>query len=574
MNDAPEARTVVRMLQRIVETHPDSMAIHCGKEELTYRRLWAESGAVAARLQKTDGFRPGCLVGVLFERGVAGIVAQLGIWRAGAAYLPLDPALPDARIEALLLDSKPHTVLTQLGLERASITFVPQLTDVFAGTDATPEPAHSAKAYVIYTSGSTGTPKGVRIDHPALVNLLTWHQKAYGTGPGTRVAAFAGLGFDAAVWETWAALANGATLVLPAASTFPDIEEISQFLEHNAVEQCFLSTPLAEQLLGAASPPRFLRLLLTGGDRLRLHPPRDFPAAVHNHYGPTEATVVTTASRDLRAQSAEGAPAIGWPIAGARVRLVDADGVSISEPGQAGELLIGGTILASAYWNDPELTARKFVSDDTGERWYASGDICQWTVAGDLGFVGRRDAQLSVRGHRVEPAEIEQAILSVPEVTQAAVALRGDGADGSLSAFYCGAADQQVVQSVLVERLPRYMVPSVIQQLDTMPLTVNGKIDRASLLETLKAPGKQPSAGHRQESTEETIAEIWADLTGRRPAPHDNFFEIGGHSLLAAKMTSRIRDTFGVRVDLKLAFSHPVLSDFADRIEATLKSGG
>jgi amino acid adenylation domain-containing protein len=447
-------------------------------------------------------------------------------------------------------------------------------TYVFSGTDRRPELVHSSTAYVIYTSGSTGSPKGVQIGHAALVNLLTWHRGTYGTGPGIRVSAFAGLGFDASVWETWAALANGATLVLPAEPILGDITVISHFLQDHAIEQCFLSTPLAEQLLLAEQPPQSLRLLLTGGDRLRVHPAKDFPAAVHNHYGPTEATVVTTAGHDLRTHQTEGMPVIGQPIPGARVRLVDEGGGTIAEPGVAGELLIGGTVLASGYWNDLELTARKFVRDDAGDRWYASGDICRWTHANELEFVERRDAQLSVRGNRVEPAEVEQAILSVRTVRQAAVALLDDGAGGSLAAFYCGPVDERAVRSALAERLPSYMVPSRIQRLDTMPLTANDKIDRSALLDILEDFTQDASSHLQPGSNEEAIAEVWADLTGRRPGPRDNFFEIGGHSLLAATMVSQIRDLFGVRVDLQSVFSHPILSEFAATVDAAPKNGG
>ncbi|GGT43280.1 hypothetical protein GCM10010254_73330 [Streptomyces chromofuscus] len=563
---------MVHMLRSVAETRPDSTAVECGKEQLTYRRLWEESGAVSARLRAMEGFRPGCLIGVLFERGVSGVVAQLGIWRAGAAYLPLDPALPDVRIRAVLRDAAPLTVLVQPDLDRDDVVSTGPLPEApaEAGTDS--GPADSPTAYVIYTSGSTGTPKGVEVGHDALANLLSWHRGAYATGPGVRLAAFAGLGFDASVWETWATLANGATLVLPTETMLADITAISAFLGEHDVEQCFLSTPLAEQLL-AQQPPSSLRLLLTGGDRLRVHPPSDYPAAVHNHYGPTEATVVTTATQDLRTHGATGAaPVIGRPVDGALVRVVDDAGHTVTRPGSAGELLIGGAVLASGYRNDPELTARKFIRDDDGVRWYRSGDICRWSDAGELEFVERRDAQLSVRGHRVEAAEVEQAILSVRTVQQAAVAVREDGVGGSLVAFYCGGVDEHTVHAALEEQLPRYMVPSRIRRLDTIPLTPNGKIDRVALLGLPDEAGQPTASDLRGNSVDETVAGIWAELTGRRPESGDSFFEIGGHSLLAAKMVSQVRAAFGVRVELQSVFRYPVLSDFVAQVNASLKS--
>ncbi|WP_159027807.1 non-ribosomal peptide synthetase [Streptomyces pactum] len=587
MQDIPEERTVVRLLRRIVDSDPEATAVECGKDELTYRRLWDEAGTAAARLQETPGFEPGCLLGVLYERGVPGVVAQLAAWRAGAAYLPLDPALPDGRIESVLHDARPFAVLARPDLRHRVPRTVPTPQDVLPGPAREPRAVGSALAYVIYTSGSTGTPKGVEVAHASLVNLLDWHRATYGTGPGTRVAAFAGLGFDASVWETWAALASGATLVLPAEPPGADVTAITGFLQDNAIEQCFLSTPLAEELIGSDSPPRSLRVLLTGGDRLRVWPSPSFPAAVHNHYGPTEATVVTTASRDLRGGGDPGrAPVIGTPITGARVRLVDRQGHDVTGPGATGELLIGGAVLAAGYRGDPALTEERFgaaalVSDAgpaggspaAAERWYASGDVCRWTDSGDLEFVERRDAQLSVRGIRVEPAEIEHTMLTLAEVSQSAVVLCDDGSGGSLVAFYCGGATVETVQEVLAARLPRYLVPSRVQRLDAMPLTPNGKIDRKSLLDAPSEPAQRPEAAFPPGSTEEAIAGIWTELTGIVPGARDNFFDVGGHSLLAARMIGKVRDRFGVKVGLQAVFDHPVLAELAAVVDAAPKNG-
>lgn len=590
MHDTPEARTTVHLLQRLAEASPDTTAIECGGQALTYGRLWDEAGTIAAQLQRAEGFEPNCLLGVLHERGIPGVVAQLAVWRAGAAYLPLDPALPDGRIESILTDARPFAVLAQADLRHRVPATVATPQATASGPAQTPRPATPTLAYVIYTSGSTGLPKGVEVGHASLVNLLDWHRETYGTGPGVRVAAFAGLGFDASVWETWATLANGATLVLPTEPMGADASAISTFLQTNAIEQCFLSTPLAEEVLSSDAPPDTLRVLLTGGDRLRVRPSRTFPAAVHNHYGPTEATVVTTASADLReTRQSDGLPVIGTPITGAHVRLVDAQGLDVTEPGEAGELLIGGAVLAAGYRGDPALTEKTFVTADPlpvaasepaagtdrpSERWYASGDICRWTTTGDLEFVERRDAQLAVRGHRVEPAEVEQTMLKVAQVTQSAVVLRQDGSGGALAAFYCGAAEEEGVRQALIAELPSYMVPSRVRQLEAMPLTANGKIDRAALLEIEDEPPVESGGVFREGSSEEGIAEIWAELTGRTPGARDNFFDIGGHSLMAARMIGKVRDRFGVKVGLQAVFDHPVLEDLAAKVDATPRNGG
>ncbi|BFV59646.1 hypothetical protein KCMC57_up47500 [Kitasatospora sp. CMC57] len=575
MQDSLNERTVLRLLRAVVEAQPDATAIECGDRRLTYGQLWSAAAVVAGRIRRAEGYRNGALVGLLFDRGTEGIVAQLGCWLAGAAYLPLDPALPDGRIGSILRDARPLAVLAQDG----PATRVPAGVPVLDGAGDVPAEEPTAEfepaelAYVIYTSGSTGTPKGVEVGHPGLANLVAWHLAAYGAGPGARVGAFAGLGFDATVWEVWAALAGGATLVLPTELMLVDSAVIAGFIEDSAITHCFLSTPLAEQLFALPTPPAGLAVLLTGGDRLRLTPPADFPAAVHNHYGPTEATVVTTASGDLRRRTAEGTPVIGRAITGAKVRLVDEDGAEVTEPGLPGELLIGGEVLALGYRHDPGLTARKFAVDGDGNRWYASGDTCRWTAGGELEFVERRDAQVSIRGHRVEPAEIEQGMLAVAGVEQAAVVHLADQDGGSLRAFFSGRAEPSEVRAELTRRLPAYMLPAGLVRLDALPLTPNGKIDRTALLAAPAEEAQSAPAGHASpDSTEGRIAAIWGELTGSLPGPRDSFFEIGGHSLIAARAVSRTREQFGIKIGLQTIFNHPVLADFSARVDEAVRS--
>ncbi|MFH8804236.1 amino acid adenylation domain-containing protein [Streptomyces sp. NPDC017936] len=578
MQTSPKTLTADQLIRLRVDLHPDATAIECGEQTLTYRGLWQQAGDLATRIQQAEGFEPGCLIGVLHRRGIRCVVAQLAAWRAGAAYLPLDPDLPDGRIASVLVDAAPTAVLASADLFGRLPSSVAAIDSAVGDPMREPAPSSAALAYVIYTSGSTGTPKGVEVGHASLVNLLQWHRETYATGPGTRVGALAGLGFDASVWETWAALAAGATLLLPERSPGADIEAVADFLRAGAVEQCFLSTPLAEELLRLESPPDTLRVLLTGGDRLRVRPSPSFPATVHNHYGPTEATVVTTASHDLRGDHLpDRPPVIGTPIPGALVRLVDPAGDEVNVPGVAGELLIGGTVLSTGYRNDPALTSKKFLGTDDAARWYISGDVCRWTENGELEFVERRDRQMSVRGNRIEPVEIEHAVLAVPEVQQCAVVLRDDGAGGTLVAFCTGGVDERTVHEALADRLPPYMVPSRIRVLDALPLTPNGKIDRAALL-LLSAPEESAEPARRQfppGSAEQVIAEIWAELlAGTEPRPGDNFFELGGHSLLAARMIGEVRKRLSIQIGLQAVFDFPVLAELAARVDELSRTGG
>ncbi|MFH8349513.1 non-ribosomal peptide synthetase [Streptomyces sp. NPDC018045] len=571
--------TVPQLVEDRVARGPGTVAVIVGDPSggsvrVTYRELWDAAGTVAARLTALPGFAPGALVATAFPRGVQNIAAQLGAWRAGAAYLPLDVTQPRARRETILHDARPLAVLSPDGDAPDAVTadLTGETVDAEAG-DGT--------AYVIYTSGSTGTPKGVEVGHAALGNLVRWHTRTYGTGPGVRVGAFAGLGFDASAWEVWSALAGGATLVLPDGLATTDTEALGRFMDRWSVRQCFLSTPLAERMFAAPRPPRTLRILTTGGDRLRVRPPADFPAAVFNHYGPTEATVVTTAGGDLRqrpdAPENGGAPTIGRPVPGAEVRLVAEDGTVVTAPGVPGELLIGGEVLAFGYRHDAALTRKLFVHRPDGGRWYSSGDICRWTADGELEFAGRRDGQLSLRGHRVEPAEVERAALRVTGVDQAAVVLRPDEDGGELWGFHAGTASESELRDALAEALPEYLRPAVLRRLEALPLNANGKLDRAALqalLPPAPAPGGEPDGGPAGDSVTDRVAEIWREVLGRTPAPADNFFQIGGHSLKAARVLATTRKAFGITLPFEVMFASPVFADFAERVAEQVRAEG
>ncbi|MFB8759389.1 non-ribosomal peptide synthetase [Streptomyces nigra] len=577
MANRTEQRTVHRLIEQFAQRSPHEPAVECGKERLTFGELWDRSTEVAASVRNMEGHAPGGLVATLFTRGIPGVVAQLGIWRAECAYLPLDPSLPDDRIRTVLIGAG------QLGViaEPEQRWRVPDPDGPggrvpvcpYGGADDVGT-ARDAAAYVIYTSGSTGTPKGVAVGHHSLVNLIDWHRQTYGTGPGVRVGAVAGLGFDASVWEVWSTLANGATLVLPESGLdTADISAIAGYLEACAIEQCFLSTPLAEQFFALDGVPPSLRIMTTGGDRLRVYPPADFPAAVFNHYGPTESTVVTTSGSDLRYVPRTGLPAIGRPIANATVRLTDPAGRVIVAPGEEGELCVGGDVLALGYHRDETLTAERFVREVDGSTWYRTGDICRWNEGGELEFVERRDGQVSLRGYRVELTEIEQSALSVPGVEQsAATVLPGPDGDPTLLIFYCGTAQKDGVRAALGQRLPAYMVPNAIHHVERIPLNGNGKIDRGALSAALltASPADTGVTGGR---TLERMADIWAQYLGHRPDTQDDFFTIGGHSIRAARVTAEVRKQFAVTIGLTVLFSHPVLADYASRVDELVREG-
>ncbi|HEV2735775.1 MAG TPA: amino acid adenylation domain-containing protein, partial [Longimicrobiaceae bacterium] len=430
-------------------------------------------------------------------------------------------------------------------------------------------------AYVVYTSGSTGTPKGVEVTHGALLNLVHWHLAAFGITGADRATQLAGLGFDASVWELWPYLACGAAVHLVAdeeARTSP--AALRSLLLGQQVTVAFAPTPLAEGLLALEWPPDTpLRLLLTGGDALRGRPRTELPFALVNNYGPTENTVVTTSCSVAAGQGSGRAPGIGLPVDNVRAYVLDArlEPVPVGVPG---ELCAGGAQVARGYLGRPAQTAGAFVpdpfADAPGARMYRTGDRARWLASGELEFLGRVDRQLKVRGFRVEPGEIEAALLAHPAVREAVVVAREAApGDRRLTAYVVGkqgaAPPADELRAHLRARLPEYMLPAAFVALPALPLTAHGKVDRRAL------PAPEPDAGrHGGEAprtvTEELLAGIWAELLGGEPGVHDDFFDLGGHSLLAAQVASRVRAVLGVELPLRALFEAPTVAGLAARI--------
>ncbi|MFL6202866.1 MAG: amino acid adenylation domain-containing protein, partial [Thermoanaerobaculia bacterium] len=384
---------VHRLFLRQAERAPDALAVEWPGGRLTYGELARRAGRLAGRL---SGVGPETVVALRMERSPELIIAALGTLLAGGAYLPIDPTNPEERARWILEDSGALLELTAL----------PENGDM-------PPPAAfdpDLLAYVIYTSGSTGTPKGTELRHRGLSSLIAWHVRTYGLGPSDRTTLLAGPGFDASVWETWAALTCGASLHVPPPETVLSPAALLAWMAEQRITVSFLPTPLAEAVLAGPFPEGLaLRCLLTGGDRLRLRPAPELPFHLFNHYGPTESTVVATAGRV--ALEGETAPDIGAPIANTRAWVLDRD-LRLVPAGVAGELCLAGEGLARAYRGRPGLTAERFVPNPfgEGERLYRTGDLARWLPEGNLQFLGRIDHQVKIRGFRIEPGEIEAVL--------------------------------------------------------------------------------------------------------------------------------------------------------------------
>ena len=448
--------TVVAAFEARVGSHPDLVAVSGpggggGGVGLTYRELNGWANRLARRLVGA-GVERGDLVAVCVPRGCGFVVAALAVMKAGAAYVPLDPVYPPARLAHVIGHARPRVVITtdelagRVGVASPTIIIDGDVggggdADVVVGDERVGvgvEIDEHDLAYVIYTSGSTGIPKGVEIEHHSLMNLIGWHNTAYSIVPQDRASQIASVGFDAAVWEIWPYLAAGASVHTATDEIRADPDLLIDWLDDQQITIAFIPTPLAETLLDKPWPATSrLHHLLTGGDTLHRQPNPEHPYTLVNHYGPTETTVVATATSPTRSRASRPfgePPSIGSPIANTTCVIIDTAG-RVAGPGQSGELHIGGPGLARGYHDDAELTSRRFIVDPTittitpttasapaaASRFYATGDLARWNPDGTITFLGRTDNQLKIRGHRIEPAELESIITTHPNITNAIV---------------------------------------------------------------------------------------------------------------------------------------------------------
>ncbi|KRA75174.1 hypothetical protein ASD78_09205 [Lysobacter sp. Root667] len=572
--DAPVDTPLHVLFQRQAERRPDAVAVECGAQRLSYGELDARSDALARALV-ARGAGPGQLVGLFVERSPRMLVALLGVLKAGAAYVPMDPSYPAERLGYMLEDAQARLIVSERGLlaqlpaSDCEVVLLDEI-DTAPGARVDRDVGPEDLAYVIFTSGSTGRPKGVQIPHRAAVNFLAAVAREPGLSETDTVCAVTTLSFDIAVLELLLPLTVGARIALADRATVADGAALARLID-SAGASVMQATPATwRMLLDAGWRGRAQLRILCGGEAL----PReladrllDCGAQLWNLYGPTETTVWSAVEC---VSAGDEAISIGRPLANTDIHIVDARG-QVLPAGVPGELLIGGLGVARGYLARPELTAEKFVPDRygprAGARLYRTGDLARRRRDGRIEVLGRIDHQVKLRGFRIELGEIEAVLAEHPDVRQAVVICREDRpGDKRLVAYLIGDSDAAELRAFARQRLPEYMLPSAFVRLSEYPLTPNGKVDRKAL--------PAPDAGAVETAAtyvsprngeEETLARLWADVLGlERVGIHDDFFDLGGHSLLATQLVSRVQKAFGGEIALRSLFEAPTVAGFAE----------
>ncbi|HKH43166.1 MAG TPA: amino acid adenylation domain-containing protein [Thermoanaerobaculia bacterium] len=588
----PREGTIHALFAEQAALRPDAVAVAGDGESLTYGELACRAGAWALRLA-ASGVGPEMRVGVCLDRSPARVVATLAVLAAGGVYVPLDPSYPRERLAFLVRDSAASVLVT----EERWLAVLPQTGAAVLCLDTEPPPQidrpaaapdipASALAYVMYTSGSTGEPKGVAVPHRAVVRLV--RETGYARfGPDEVFLQLAPHAFDAATLELWGALLNGGRVVMPPQGVLSPAE-LGELLQRHGVTTLWLTAGLFHQMVDENLPGLSgVRQLLAGGDVLSVAHVRRVLAELPgtrliNGYGPTENTTFTCC-HPVTGAGLEPSVPLGRPIANTRVYVLGRN----FEPmpaGVAGELLAGGDGLARGYLGRPERTAEHFVPDpvggERGGRLYRTGDLVRWRPSGELEFLGRIDTQVKVRGFRVEPGEIETALLAHPWVRDAVVLAPREVTGGRRLVAYLAGPEGEVpreseLRDFLRERLPDFMLPAAYAFLPALPLTVNGKVDRKALAE-LRPERLSGSAGPEPRTpAEELVAGIFAEvLRVERVGVADDFFALGGHSLLATQVASRVRSVFAVELPLRALFEAPTVEGLAGWLERSARDVG
>ncbi|HLZ87885.1 MAG TPA: amino acid adenylation domain-containing protein, partial [Puia sp.] len=586
-------KTVVDLFRQQAVRTPEKVAVVFGAEMLTYGELEGRSNQLARYLREL-GVEEGGLVPICVERSLEMVIGILGILKAGGAYVPLDPAYPADRLQYMLEDTAARVIVSS----RACRGLLPEKDGLVVVRPDEQQEEISRRSgevillnrkkghltYVIYTSGSTGRPKGVSMPEEGLVNLLLWHEESQGHRADKRVLQFASINFDASFQELFSALCFGGRVYLIDEQSRKDAGELLKAMIAYGIHHLFIPYVVLKNISEHAREmelyPGELEAIFTAGEQLRLS--EDIRvlcdrtgAKLFNYYGPSEAHVVTAYEVRASDYGTRILPPIGKPIGNTSIYILD-QRQDLCAVGVVGEICIGGVQVASGYLHRPELTAEKFVANPYGKgRIYRTGDLGRWLEDGEIEFLGRRDHQVKVRGNRVELGEVESVLGQCPGVRQCVVLDREDIHGYKLLVGYVvaeGTFSRENIWWYMRSRLPDYMIPSVLIGLDSLPLTINGKVDKKALPQ-VDGDGlrKGQYVAPRTES-EQALTEIWAELLGiERIGIDDNFFELGGHSLLATRVVSAMRRLLGLEVAIRDLFIYPTIGELSAHLGAPVR---
>ena len=610
----PREKTLHELFEEQVERWPNQVALvgpggapradvdAFGEIQLSYGLLNEGSNRLAGLLIE-KGVRPDTIIGIMMERSVEMIVGIMGILKAGGAYMPIDPVYPQERIDYMLKDSNAYILLTHKDIEPSPSTLT---------LTSTCQVSPANLAYIIYTSGTTGRPKGVLVQHQGVVNMIWNHRKVFGENAGSRISQVANPAFDAVVFETWPCLSAGAVLCMADNETCMDPQRMKTWLIKNQITISFQSTSMVQRLLDEQWPKSVisLKVIRTAGDRLTCYPSHPYPFLFYNLYGPTEDTVWTTWTGvpviPIEQQKLRQPP-IGKPVGNKQVYVLDPN-MKMQPVGVRGELGISGSGLARGYLNNPELTAEKFIKNKCMDAWmhgcmgsynhaimqscnhavmqscnhtvmrfsthspiYLTGDLARWLPDGNIEFLGRIDHQVKIRGFRIELGEIEKCLLKFSGVKEALVLEREEGGENKYLCAYVVSDRKYRISGLresLSKELPDYMMPSYFVQIEKIPLTPNGKVDGKAL----PGPGIKKSDEYEapRDEIEKKLVDIWSGVLGiekEKIGINDNFFHLGGHSLKANLLATKIFKEFNVKVLLSEVFRLPTVSLLANYFE-------
>lgn len=581
---------VHEFVEEIARERNEQVAVIFGEQKLTYQQLNDRADLLSRAILSTDP--DAAIVGISTTRNLEMVVGVLAILKAGKAYLPLDPAYPDYRLQQIISDSGLKTCITtqqdKSGFENLGLRCV--RSDAVYTSSSSTKVTPTGTAYVLYTSGSTGKPKGVSMGHGPLVNLLQWQARESKAGYGSRTLQFAPLSFDVSFQEIFATLGNGGTLVLIDEDLRLDLNALLAFIDEQSINRLFLPFValqyLAESAVSTEQFPVSLQEIMTAGEQLKVTPQlvaffKNLPDCVlYNQYGPTECHVVSQLQLDGDPTTWPLLPSIGQAIDNVELYIIN-ESLQLLPDGDVGELAIAGVCLAEGYLNQPALTSEKFIELTIPEkgtvRIYRTGDLARYQTDRTIEFLGRRDDQVKIRGHRVELGELEVIINQIDGVKQAVVVAReGIGGQKRLIAYLVGTTDQvdqAGVRKELEQRLPEYMIPSAFVWLIDFPKTSSGKVDKKQLPDPeLKRPDLTTAYRKPKTTDEQAIARVWLNLFELdRIGLDDNFFELGGNSLLAQKLVAALKlEKYTIPVT-KL-YQYPTIAGLATFLQSSSRS--